>query len=242
MTMRRCALPFLAFAAIVGCGDPSAPVPTEPTRQVNKSEVTSLDVLSETCTPQMIICDDGSLPPPPDYVEDSFFELAGDALYDMDLSAAPAPSCPQGVMLAGTPATLLPPGEAPLPIVSSGWAPIDYGAMVDPYARYFWPPNRMDPQGYWPGVDGSGRSAYIGEGEAHCYLTVSGNRWTLHVSFFKYDNVKIRYPYRKTSNGGGGGGGGDGLNCHTEYVIIEIDRNDGRGWVTWWEGYASVCE
>ena len=46
------------------------------------------------------------------------------------------------------------------------------------------------------------------------------------------------------SCGGGSGGGGDdgggGMTCRTEYIIIEI--NDGTGWRTWWEGYATVCE
>jgi len=42
-------------------------------------------------------------------------------------------------------------------------------------------------------------------------------------------------------NGGSGGGGGNG-NCHTEYIVVEINYGDGTGWHTLWEGYATVCE
>lgn len=42
-------------------------------------------------------------------------------------------------------------------------------------------------------------------------------------------------------SGGGGGGddGGGGSNCTVQWIVIEV--NDGSGWRTWWEGYATVC-
>jgi hypothetical protein len=195
------------------------------------------DELGDECTPTMIICEDGSPPPPPEVV-DTFFELDGGASFSLT-GASSAPSCPPGFTMNNNPATLLPPGEPPLFISSSGWTYIDYGGMPDPYGRYFWPPNRADPEGFWPAVDGSGRKAYIATALAHCYITVSGNIATLNVSFYRYNGVKIRYPYRQTSSSGGGGGGGGPSGCQTEYVIIEI--NTGSGWTVWWEGYATVC-
>lgn len=229
----RCSILFVVL--IAGCSE--APVPTQ--ESALRPGQALFDEGSGGCTPEMDLCDDGSQPPPPPTVEDYFPDMDVSAEYSVTLSEAP-PDCPAGLQLASTPATLLPPGENPLPIVSSGWAPIDYGAMPAPYARYFWPPNRQDAEGFWPAVDGSGRSAYVGSGVARCYITTSGNTWTLHASFFNYERVRIRYPYRQTS--GGSSGGGAGNNCHTEWVTLEIDRNDGLGWVTWWEGYATVCE
>jgi hypothetical protein len=44
--------------------------------------------------------------------------------------------------------------------------------------------------------------------------------------------------------GGGGDASGsdDGTNCGYDYIYIDVDYNDGRGWVTIWEGYARYCE
>lgn len=52
-------------------------------------------------------------------------------------------------------------------------------------------------------------------------------------------------PCDDVGGGGSGGGGGDtgtgsGSGCRTEYVVIEV--NDGSGWRTYWEGYATVCD
>ena len=38
----------------------------------------------------------------------------------------------------------------------------------------------------------------------------------------------------------GSGGEGLGLNCQTEWLVIEI--NDGDGWETWWQGWVLVCQ
>lgn len=49
-------------------------------------------------------------------------------------------------------------------------------------------------------------------------------------------------PCNDGSYGGGGGSGGseEGGSCKTEWIAIEI--NDGSGWRTYWEGWATVCE
>ena len=43
------------------------------------------------------------------------------------------------------------------------------------------------------------------------------------------------------SGGAGGGGGGGGPECTQEYIILEINYNDGTGWHTLYEGYVTVC-
>jgi hypothetical protein len=233
MQARQRGVLLATLGLVVGCGDLVVPPPAPELR----ATAPMFDELGNECTPTMIICEDGSPPPPPEEVVDTFFELEGSASFSVSGESS-APSCPQGLPLLNTPATLLPPGEPPVHISSSGWAPIDYGGMPDPYARYFWPPNRADAEGYWPELGGTGRKAYIAIGLARCYYTLSGNTWTYHVSFYRYEGVKIRYPYRQSSSGGGSGGGAP-PGCQTEYVVIEI--NNGSGWVVWWEGYATVC-
>ncbi len=42
-------------------------------------------------------------------------------------------------------------------------------------------------------------------------------------------------------SGGGGSSGGSGLNCHQEYIYIDKWTAQ-TGWVTIWQGYATVCE
>ena len=48
--------------------------------------------------------------------------------------------------------------------------------------------------------------------------------------------------------GGGPGGGDDGsglvgeLNCHVEWLTMEISYDGGQTWQLYWEGYGNVCE
>ena len=42
----------------------------------------------------------------------------------------------------------------------------------------------------------------------------------------------------------GSGGGttvGNGITCYGEYLYLEINRWDGRGWIVIWEGWGTVC-
>ncbi len=162
-----------------------------------------------------------------------FWSLDGDASVEYATANAALSSsyvsCPPGFTKYRVVATLLPPGEAPLTIVSSGWWGIIYGELADPYGRYQWP------GGFWPAIDGSGREAKIGTADAVCRVFARPGGFTINVSFFRYNEVEIRYP--PTPGGGeGGGGGGGGGGCVDEWIIIEIDYGDGTGWHTWWEG------
>ncbi|MEX2152799.1 MAG: hypothetical protein WD825_05620 [Gemmatimonadaceae bacterium] len=104
-------------------------------------------------------------------------------------------------------------------------------------AIYSWP---QSPTGWWDAVnvDRGNSPAKIRIKEARGYCA------TTNVHFFTYYGVEVKDDQLRTqsSGSGGGGGSGDGLNCHQEYVFIEINYGDGTGWHVWWEGYASVCE
>jgi hypothetical protein len=52
---------------------------------------------------------------------------------------------------------------------------------------------------------------------------------------------------RTGGDGGGGGGGGGGsqtggnTGCSNQWIIVEVDYNDGNGWQVVYEGWATVC-
>jgi len=87
----------------------------------------------------------------------------------------------------------------------------------------------------------------VGEGDAHCWLRVRPDGWTLHHSFYAFHNISIRYSYRSTGDPGSGGAypggtGSGGTGCRYEWLALEINRNDGKGWVLFWEGFVTVCD
>jgi hypothetical protein len=133
------------------------------------------------------------------------------------------------------PARVTPAEGAPFDITISGvWTLIQLEGLNVGRYRF--------PSGYWPANDGSGRSVSVSSGSGYCFFSYSPNgSFRFSVDFFRMYGVHIKYPVTPTSGSGGTTPGG-GSNCDTEWIRIEINYDDGTGWHTWWEGYATVCE
>jgi hypothetical protein len=74
------------------------------------------------------------------------------------------------------------------------------------------------------------------------------NRDTRLVTDVTYEPYDPDYGGSDDCGGSGSGGGGDGgsgagsgSGCRTEYVYVEVSHDGGATWVTYWEGYATVC-
>jgi hypothetical protein len=237
-------LGFGAFALFAACGEPpvAATAPIVPT-------AATFDENNGGCASNMIICEsDGSVNPnyvpPPDYVEDTFYDVpveaehllsVSQADYDLGLSNL---VCMTDLLLSAVPATLFPPGEAPLTIVSTGLARGTTFPMPIQQRRYRWPPDYSN-AGYWPEEGPNGRLAYIETGDAKCAMLLRNGQPTLVHTFFNYNNVRIKYPTRRTSSGGGSIGGGPP--CDVIWLSLEVNYGDGRGWLFLWEGEAMEC-
>lgn len=241
----------LAVLVIAGCTDQ----PTAPGGHLISTPEPHLSESPPQCDPSMIICDEnGGVPDVTyDYYSEDVGDVTGSASFEYTLSAAEAQpyfgltsgsavACPAGFAMAGVAATLYPPGEPLLPIVSSGWWAIIFGEMPVNFGRYLWPANMSAPQAeyMWPATDASGRWASIANADARCLLVVYPNgMYRTDVTFYKYNGVRIRYPSRRTNYGGGSGGGLP--DCHLEYIYLEVNYGDGTGRHVIWQGYATVC-
>ena len=54
-------------------------------------------------------------------------------------------------------------------------------------------------------------------------------------------NTSAQESCRGPEGGTGGGPSGGGIECHSEWQIVEISYNNGLSWTTIWSGYVDVC-
>jgi len=134
---------------------------------------------------------------------------------------------------AFVPATLFPPGQPSLTVMSSGQFVPQSPNFIKGKATYDWP------AGWWPDIAGSGREANITSAEAVCFVAMNSTGvYALKVDFYNFI-ATIRQGSPGSSGGGGGGGGSPTDHCQQEFITLEVDT--GAGWQTVWQGYASIC-
>jgi hypothetical protein len=72
-------------------------------------------------------------------------------------------------------------------------------------------------------------------GSAGCY----GDQFEHDVN---YDPFNPTAPDCPGGGGGGGDGDGGGVDCRSEYIVVEVSFDGGNTWILWWQGTALVCE
>jgi hypothetical protein len=244
----------LVLVTVAGCIDQ----PASPTGSATIDGATARYTWGgEECTETMIICDDGSEPPPPTWTDDGFEEVFtdvadGEISLVEDTSQTTSGNPPASYSWSGCPSYIAGsaygtvyvtnPSGGKTSVTFLSWGIWSWHSDLGPNrARYNWPP------GYWDAVDGSGIEVQVGSAEGTCRVNDRGN---VYVALGpKYYHVNARFPRRRgytpTSGGGGsggGGGGGGGTTCREEYVVVEVNYGDGTGWHVIWEGLAIVCE